>query len=302
MIEGPSVPWLIQNKFLSPYKLYAPDTVNLEGVRRQMGDYARGELSTAVDKPKITGSAVEHYKKYAMGKRAIVFAVSVEHSKHIVEQFLKEGINAKHVDGGTERTAREQAIREFAAGTIQILSNVELFGEGFDVPAMEAAILLRPTESLGLYLQQVGRSLRPNPGKDCAIILDHVGNCGRHGLPDEDRAWSLQGRDRTAKGASVAVRICPACFGAQRPGQTLCIFCGAMFPPKPREVEQVAGALREIDQAQLALKLKFRRQQGMQKGFADLVKLGKMRKYKRPESWAAMILKARAAKRLSQAS
>lgn len=301
MIEGPTVSWLIENGFLSKYKLYAPVNVDLSAVHRRMGDYARDELAGAVDKPKITGSAVEHYKKYAAGKRAIVFAVSIEHSKHIVEQFQKEGFNAAHVDGETAADEREDSIRRFADGGVQVLSNVELFGEGFDVPAMEVAILLRPTQSLGLYLQQIGRALRPYPGKSEALILDHVGNCERFGLPDQEREWSLAGRDKSNGGNLAPIRICSACFGVQSPGKSACVFCGAIFPIKPREIEQVQGELKEVDQAQLAFKLKWKREQGMSHGFNDLVALGKARGYRRPQAWAALIMKARQAKKLREA-
>lgn len=300
IVLGPTVSWLIQNGFLSKYKLYAPSHVNLENVQKRMGDYARDQLATAMDKPKITGSAVEHYKKYASGKRAIVFAVSIEHSKHIVEQFQREGFNAAHVDGETDSDTRSRAISDFATGNLQVLSNVELFGEGFDVPSMECAILLRPTQSLGLYLQQVGRSLRPSDQKAFAIILDHVGNCERFGLPDQEREWSLEGRDKSKGEYQVPVRICPVCFGTQNTGRESCTFCGALFPLKPREVETVAGHLKEIDQAQLALKLKWKREQGLQKGFKELVALGQARGYKRPTAWAMMVLKGRQAKKLRE--
>ena len=179
-----------------------------------------------------------------------------------------------------------------------MLSNVELFGEGFDIPALEAAILLRPTASLGLYLQQVGRALRTYEGKPHAVILDHVGNVERFGLPDQEREWSLEGREKKTGEYECPVKICPACFAAQRPSP-VCIFCHAPFPLKPRTVEQVAGDLKEIDQAaQLALKLKWKSEQGMQKGFSELVALGISRGYKKPQAWAAVIMKARQAKKL----
>ena len=209
MVKGPSVAWLIENKYLSNYKLYAPSKVDLTNVRTRMGDYVGSELTAVVDKPSITGDAIKHYKKLADGKRAVVFCASIEHSKHVVKQFLDAGIPAAHVDGETDINERDAAIRRFRDGTIKILSNVELFGEGFDVPCIEAAILLRPTQSLGLYLQQVGRSLRPNPGKDYAVILDHAGNCERHGLPDDEREWTLAGREKKSDCLVTAVRISP---------------------------------------------------------------------------------------------
>lgn len=301
MIQGPTVAELTAQGFLSPYKLYAPSHVNLDGIHKRMGDYVRSELSSAIDKPKITGSAVEHYKKYASGKRAIVFAVSIEHSKHIVEEFQKEGFNAAHIDGETDGYVRERTLDLFAKGNIQILSNVELFGEGFDLPSVEVAILLRPTQSLGLYLQQVGRSLRPHPGKTHSTILDHVGNCERFGLPDQPREWSLEGREKKSGTYEVPVRICPQCFGAQAPSER-CVFCGAIFPDKPRVIDQVAGSLIEIDQAQLALKLKWKREQGMARGFKELVEIGRSRKMRNPHGWAAMVMKGRKAKEQHHAS
>jgi superfamily II DNA or RNA helicase len=296
------VPELTAQGYLSPYKLYAPANVDLSGVHKQMGDYARGELGAVMDKPKITGDAVQHYKKYCNGKRAIVFCVSIEHSKHVVEQFQKEGINAAHVDGETPDEERTASVEQFAKGNIQVLSNVELFGEGYDCPSLECAILLRPTQSLGLYCQQIGRALRPFEGKTSAIILDHVGNCERFGLPDTDRVWSLEGRDKSKGDYEAPVRICPACFGAQRPGPDACIFCGSLFPAKPRTIESVAGNLQEVTAAQLALRLKWKREQGMKQSFADLVALGKARGYKNAYAWAAMVLKGRQAKKLKQSA
>lgn len=299
MIQGPTVSWLIENGFLSKYKLYAPANVDLSNVHKRMGDYARDELNVAMDKPKITGSAVEHYKKYAAGKRAIVFAVSVEHSKHIVEEFQKEGFNAAHVDGETDKDIRSEAIRKFEAGEIKILSNVELFGEGFNVPNIEVAILLRPTQSLGIYLQSVGRALRPSAGKENALIFDHVGNVERFGLPDDHRDWSLEGREKGKGEYECPIRICPACFAAQKPGKDNCIYCGATFPSKPRTIEHVRGELTEVDKAQLALRLKWKRQQGMAPGFKELIEIGKQKGYgQRSYGWAAMVMKGRAAKKM----
>ena len=217
MIHGPSVQQLITDGYLSPYKLYAPMRVSTDGVHTKMGDFVRSELSSVMDKPSITGDAVEHYRRYCNAASAVVFAVSIQHSRHIDEKFLASGIKAAHVDGETPQEERDQTIEAFKSGDIKVPSNVELFGEGFDVPTIQAAILLRPTQSLGLYLQQVGRALRPAPGKATAIILDHVGNCERFGLPDEDRAWSLEGRDGRKRGGNsenTSVRVCPKCFAA----------------------------------------------------------------------------------------
>ena len=298
MINGPSVRWLIENGFLCDYKLYAPSTVNLVGVHKSMGDFDKKELSAAVDKPTITGDAISHYKKFGLGKRAVVFCVSVEHSKHVVGQFRAAGVNAAHVDGETELMERDDTIRRFKSGEISVLSNVELFGEGFDLPALEVAILLRPTQSLGLFLQQVGRALRPFPGKERAIILDHAGNTERHGLPDEERSWSLVGsRGEKKKGAaSEMVKICPKCFAAQFPGRTECSNCHFVFGIQSREVEHKEGELNEVDLE--AMRLQRRHEQSGASTFEDLVKLGRARNYKRPEFWAKRVMDARQAKKL----
>jgi superfamily II DNA or RNA helicase len=299
MIKGPDVLWLIENKFLSPYKLFAPPGVSVAGLHSRMGDYIKSELAEAVDKPKITGNAIAHYQRHAAGKRAVVFCVSIEHSKHVVSEFLAAGIPAAHVDGETPTEERDHAIKQFASGAVRVLSNVELFGEGFDLPEIEAAILLRPTQSLGLYLQQVGRSLRPAPGKDCAIILDHAGNVERHGLPDEQRDWSLDGRAKKGKSgdAGAAVRVCPKCFAAQYVGRPVCQECGFVFAPQPRQVEQVEGDLQEVDPE--VIRQRRRQEQRGAQSFDDLVELGRQRGYKRPLLWAKHVWSARQARRLA---
>lgn len=294
MVNGPSVSWLIENGYLSPYKIYAPGEIDLSKVRTRMGDYVGSELTSIVDRPSITGDAIKHYKKLADGKRAVVFCASVAHSKHVVEQFKQAGVPAEHVDGETDTAERDMAIRRFRDGEIKVLSNVELFGEGFDVPCIEVAILLRPTKSLGLYLQQVGRSLRPSPGKDHAIILDHANNCREHGLPDDDRMWTLQGRDKKERKAPSGVRICPKCFGASRRGPTKCALCGHIFAVESREVEQRDGELSEVDTA--AVRWKQHIEQGQTRTLEGLIALGKKRGYKNPYWWAQNVIKHRAEK------
>lgn len=300
MVKGPSVQWLIENGFLSPYRLYAPSGISVAGVATRMGDFVKSELAAVVDKPTITGDAIREYRKRADGKRAVVFCTSIQHSQHVVAQFQAAGIPAAHVDGETDVESRDAAIRRFERGDIKVLSNVELFGEGFDLPAIEAAILLRPTQSLGLYLQQVGRALRPAPGKDHAVILDHAGNCERHGLPDEDREWSLEGRVARRSGDSAGgfVRTCPRCFAAQLPGGAACKFCGHVFEVSPREVKQVEGDLQEIDTA--AIRSQRAKEQGRAQTLEELTAIGIHRGYKHARRWAHHVFQSRQAKRLAE--
>lgn len=293
MINGPSVSWLINNKFLAPYKLFAPQGIDTSSIHTRMGDFAQNELAAAADKPTITGDAIKHYLKYASGKRAVVFCVSVEHSKHVVSQFLGAGIPAEHVDGETNPDERDASIRRFESGKTIVLSNVELFGEGFDLPAIEVGILLRPTQSLGLYLQQVGRVLRPSPNKHFAVILDHAGNCQRHGLPDDERTWSLQGRGvfKGASNSASRIRVCPKCFAAQNPGTLTCKHCGYVFAVDSRKIEHVDGELVEVDTAKIRQERK--QEQADAKTFQELVELGKSRNYKNPYTWAKHLFNAR---------
>lgn len=307
MVKGPSVRWLIENKFLADYRLYAPSTINVGDVHTRMGDYNKNELNNAADKPSITGSAIAEYKKLAMGKRAVVFCVSVEHSKHVVEEFNKQGIKAAHVDGETPMDMRDYILERFKNGEIKILSNVELFGEGFDLPTLEVAILLRPTQSTGLFLQQVGRALRSSPGKEYALILDHAGNCARHGLPDEDRSWSLEGfkKDGAKKEAQIRVKTCAGCYGVQEPFRKVCKFCGREFEYQGREVEEKEGELTQVDVERIRaanaeqFKHTMVNEMWQCQTREQLVEYGVKKGYKRPYAWANFILQGRQRKKLN---
>lgn len=297
MVCGPTVAELIEAGWLAPYRLYAPAGVDLSGVHSRAGDYAKDELRAVMDRPAITGDAVEHYRRLAPFKRAVAFCVSIEHSQHVVEQFNAAGFPAAHVDGETDPVVRDATIQRFERGDIRILSNVDLFSEGFDLPALECSILLRPTQSLALYLQQCGRALRPCDGKTEALILDHAGNSARHGLPDDERQWSLEGRAQRRKKAddeSVPVRVCPRCFAAQPPAVGNCRYCGALFVAKPREVEQVDGELVEVDPA--VARRERLKEQARATTLEDLVELGRRKKYRHPEKWAAYVWTARQAR------
>lgn len=292
MVQGPTTAELIEAGSLSNYRLFAPSSVDTSAIGTVGGDFKRDELATLMDKPTITGDAVQHYLRLARGKRAVAFAVSIEHSRHIAAQFNAAGVRAEHVDGSTAADERDAAVQRFIRGETLILSNAELFGEGFDVPAIEAAILLRPTKSLSLHLQQVGRALRPSPGKAEAIVLDHAGNSLLHGLPDDDREWSLEDRQKRRKGQAgeISVRQCSKCFRVFRPAPQ-CPGCGFAVVGPVREVEQVEGQLQEVDPSVLraARKQEERRAQSLD----DLIRLGEQRGYKNPRVWAEKFHAAR---------
>lgn len=294
MVMGPSTAWLIANGYLCDYRAFAPSAPDLSGVHTKMGDYAKGEASGAMDKPTITGDAIAHYQRLARGKSAVAFCVSVEHSQHVAAQFREAGVVAWHLDGGTPYGERREAIRAFRNGEIRVLTNVDLFGEGFDLPSLEASILLRPTKSLALFLQQVGRALRKSPGKEHALILDHAGNLMRHGLPDDERDWQLRGREKEKKkdGGGPPIRQCPMCFHVHSPSPQ-CPQCGHTYEGAPREVAQVDGVLAEVDVVKA--RVANQREQGQARTVQELVELGRKRGYRNPEAWAAHTYTARMA-------
>lgn len=283
MVLGPTTAELIAEGNLSPFRLFAPAVPDLSGVETVAGDFKKSALAAAMDKPQIVGDAIGHYRRLCPGKRAVAFAVGVENSKHIAAQFNDAGIPAEHVDGSMPTEQRDAAVDRFRSGQTLVLSNADLFGEGFDVPAIEAAILLRPTKSLSLHLQQCGRALRPADGKAEAIILDHAGNSLLHGLPDDDRDWSLDDREKRKRAAptDVPVRQCEECFFVYRPAPR-CPQCGHMPVVKPREIEVVDGTLEEVKRGASPA----RKEQGKAQTLDDLIQLGIARGYKNPTAWA----------------
>lgn len=248
LVIGPSTADLIAKGALTPYDYYAPSVIDTKGMKHNKTDFTADALSFFSQKREIIGDNIQQYLKLAKGKRNIVFACNVKHSLEIVKRYQDAGISAAHLDGETPKAEREEILDKFSKGEILVLSNVELFGEGFDLPAIEVVSLLRPTLSTSLYLQQVGRALRPCPdlGKERAIILDHVGNYERHGMPDDNREWSLKGglvKKTSAKPteATVPVQRCPECFFAHSPAHT-CPMCGHVYKNECG-VKEIAGDL-----------------------------------------------------------
>jgi len=306
MIEGPQTAELIERGALSPCKVYAPPGIDVSSLRVTRGDYATSELAAAADKPKITGDAVDHYRKHADRTRAVAFCVSVEHAQHVATSFCDAGYSAVRIDGAMERHERRRIVQAFRDGAIHVITSCDLISEGFDLPAIECGISLRPTASTGLWLQQVGRCLRTHPGKGHAIILDHAGNTLRHGLPTETREWSLEGRGekRGKSGGNEApgVRVCPACFAANASVRSACGSCGAPFPVAARKIATVDGQLQEVTVTSMRRRASPERiEQGMTKDLDALEALGKMRGYKDPRAWAMHVIAGREAKQSRRA-
>ena len=213
MVEAIPMSELIAAGYLSQYTYLAPPgQVDLSAIKTRMGDFAIDELAEAVDKAVITGDCIEHYRTYLNGRPAIAFAVTIAHAEHIAEQFRAAGFRAASVDGKMDKAERRQRIAAIGNGGLNVLTSCDIVSEGTDIPVVSGALLLRPTKSTGLFLQQVGRVLRPKPDGSAAVILDHVGNVHRHGMPDAPRQWSLDSKKKNQDqpGAST----CPKCFRA----------------------------------------------------------------------------------------
>ena len=294
LIRGPEVTNLIEDGYLCKPMYYAPKTVSMEGVHKVAGDFNRAEMSERMDKPTITGDAVTHYRKYADGLPCVVFCTGVKHAEHVAQAFNASGYRFAILDGTLSPEERAKRVLGLSSGTLQGLVTVEIVSEGFDLPVVACAILLRPTASLSLHLQQVGRVLRIAPGKPRAIILDHVGNCRRHGLAEEVRDWSLDGIRRKGKRGQQddvqSTRQCPQCFAVHTPSPA-CPQCLHVYEIKDRTPDVVDGELEEL-KAREAIRGR-KREQGTAQTLEDLIRVGKARGMKNPYGWAHNVFKAR---------
>lgn len=297
LVMGPQVPELIARGFLVRPIIYAPATrIDLSGVKTSRGDYDKEELAKVMDKPTITGDAVSHYRKICPGYPAVVFCVSVAHAEHVASEFRAAGYRAYSVDGSMDDDIRKRILGGLGNGTVDVVTSCDLISEGTDIPAIGCAILLRPTQSLGLYLQQVGRALRVIDGKDHAIILDHVGNVLTHGLPEEEREWTLDGETRKRRGKreeekAVRVNQCEKCYAVHTPAPA-CPHCGHVYIIKEKAPQQVDGELKQINAEALAWK---KRQSQIEVAKAETLEelqaIARARGFK--PGWARHVLAAR---------
>lgn len=248
LVQGVSAKWLIAHGYLAPYKYYAPSVADLTGVRIRRGDFDAKQAEGILIQRAIFGDVIGHYRRLAQGRKAICYCATLEHSRRMAQAFCEAGIPAEHLDGDTDKAERGRIVERFRAGDTMILCNVDLISEGFDVPDCSCAILLRPTHSLTLYIQQSMRCMRALPGKT-AVIIDHVGNYARHGMPDDDRPWTLEGkrRRRGQQKNAVFVRQCDQCYAVVPSAATTCPECGHEFPRPERTLEEIKEAhLQEV--------------------------------------------------------
>lgn len=273
MVIGPTMRYLIDNDYLTEYRIFAPpsdigDHMADVDVSKSTGDFNVNQVRDAIehsslvvsdDKTKVVGDVVKFYLKKFKGKLSVVFVPSVSTAKILEKQFIDNGVQAKALDGTTPDQIRNSSIRKFAKREISVLINVALFDEGFDLPAIEVVQDAYPTQSYGLFSQRFGRMLRLMDGKKFGIYSDHAGNVKRHGLPDAPRTWSLDRREKRGAGDDVTpLRTCmnEECFMVYERYLKECPHCGTRIPePSPSDrgdVEFVDGDLFELDADTLA--------------------------------------------------
>ncbi len=307
MVLGPSVRWLIDNAYLSDFDYYGPPP-------------------SGANESALLGDVVDHYLAHAAGQQGIVFASNRDHSKELAAEFVRRGVPALHVDGSMSARRRNEADRLFRSGDVLIETNVNLFGEGYDVPNIGYVGLARRTQSLSWFLQMVGRGLRPVYGGDFdletllgrrqaivwggkhkAVICDHGNNWFAHGMPDDERAWSLAGKLRGSGAGcnddATPIHQCMNCYMITPSKERVCPGCGTAFPTVTRNIRFKEGTLTKIEREEARAQKEAEKKKAAlirkaeereAKSERQLVELGERRDYPNPKGWAKSVLRRRA--------
>jgi len=282
LVLGPSVADLTARGYLVPDRVFAPggSQPDLNTVKPSTGDFNQKQLAEVCDRTKLVGDIVDHWKRLAADRKTVVFGVDQQHARHIAEQFRCQGVEAVHVDAETPDAERDRIWEDLDNGPLPVVCSVGVISYGWDHPIVSAVVLARPTQSLALHLQQIGRGKRPAPGKCDLLILDHAGNTGRHGFSDDPRDWSLDGKGVRGRAdvdvRALSVRMCRQCWAAFSSTLDRCPYCGAPYQKQARDIETVAGELEEI-----------RRQQKLDAIDAWRERQGQDERRRKYEEWAA---------------
>jgi len=245
LIRGPEAADLIQEGFLSKPEYWSHPSMDMTGKRIVMGDFRVSDLEAALTK-RVIGDAVETYRAKADKMPAVAFCPTLAKARAVASDFCAVGYKFAVIDGTLTREERKTMVDQLADGTLDGLCSCEIISEGFDLPTIGCAILLRPTQSVAIHLQQIGRALRTYPGKQKAVILDHAGNLRRHGLVEDFRDWSLEG-GVAKKQTKSTIRECPKCHAVVRISVMECSECGFDFTPKAKPIiAPVKGELQQI--------------------------------------------------------
>lgn len=311
MVECPQVAALVEQGFLVPSRVFAPSTPDLTGVRTERGDYVESQLAERVNTAQLVGDIGEQWLKRGERRPTVCFATGVKHSAHIRNEMRRLGVMAEHIDGGTPADERDAILRGLASGSVEFVTNCAVLTEGFDCPDIGCLVLARPTKSLGLFRQMIGRALRPAPGKADAIILDHSGAVFLHGLPDDDIAWTLDedsravNRTHAARSAGAVGPVlvsCAECHAVRMRGAQ-CVVCGWTPRTKAAAIDVTDGDLGLVQRDRRVIPnyttdierrkfyqqlLAIARQRGYSAGFAYYKFMEKFSGSKPPFSWKSL--------------
>jgi DNA repair protein RadD len=255
IIECPQVAELIAQKYLVKTRVFAPVNPDLKGVETRVGDYVETQLAERMDRANLVGDIVSHWHRYGEKRKTVCFAVNVQHSLHIRDEFIKSGVRAAHVDGTMPKSERDAVLARLAAGDVELVTNCMVLTEGWDMPEVSCCILARPTRKMGLYRQMVGRVLRPATGKANAIVLDHSGAVFRHGFVEDRVEWTLDPEKRSTspthvrrleRGYSSRMIECSQC-GSIRIAGDACQHCGFLPQRPPKAIVFADGDLALVD-------------------------------------------------------
>lgn len=318
LVQGIGIRQLIDQAYLVKPTYYGSrEQVDLSGVKKIGGDYDAEALAAVMDKPKITGNAIEHWKKICPGVPAVAWCVNVAHAEHVAAEFNAAGVPALALSGDSTPDERDRALKALETGTLKIITFAMLLVEGVDCPAIGAVILLRPTMSLSSYLQVIGRGLRTiyapgmpldtaeqrfaaidagPKGRTC-FVLDHCDLWRKHGFADDDREWSLDGvtkkkGKKKEQDTGPDLAQCPKCFHIHDPAPA-CPACGHIYEIKVRKLEYAEGELTEIT-PEMRAKLSNERKAEVRgaKTLQELERIAAQRGYK--PSWAKNVYEAKA--------
>ncbi len=299
IIRGVTVRWLIDNHYLAPFDYYSVLLTDLASAETN-GEYDTTKASELLMTPAIYGDIIKSWRKFANGMQTVVYCCSIAHSQKTAEIFNDAGISAMHFDGKTSKSERKQIVDDFRDGKFKVLVNCDLISMGFDMPDINCVMLLRPTQSASLFIQQSGRALRYKPNKR-AVIVDMVGNYNRFQLPDEPYDWSLTQSVKKRKefndDGTLSIRQCENCFRCFKTASK-CPYCGYEYQVKGRELKAVKDVelkqIQALEKEEREKKKKADRiEQGKCKTYQELYDLAKKRGYKNPSGWAYFIMKGR---------
>ncbi len=245
MVTSVTTSWLIDNSYLAPYRYFSVPLADTKSLHIKAGEYVQSEVAELMQTQEVYGNTVANWERLASHCKTIVYCATVEASITTSNEFVSKGYKSVSLDGKTSADERNRAVEAFRNGEVQILCNCQLFSVGFDIPDCDCVVLLRPTQSLPVFIQQSMRSMRYMPDKT-ALIIDHVGNVYQHGLPDDNREWSLETKKKQEN--LIKVRECKVCFAVLDAQMQFCPYCDSKLTVA---VEKKGTKLVEIDLVEL---------------------------------------------------